>query len=63
MKIVNLDAPRHLAKKVVKLEIPNFIIEIVQHLERDYFRDYHVRFVHHEIIFGVHYSHNTTLPL
>ena len=40
MKIVNLDAPAHLAKKVVKLEIPNFIIEIVQHLEKDYFRDY-----------------------
>lgn len=63
MKIVNLDAPRHLAKKVVELEIPNFIIEIVQHLEKDYFRDYYVRFVLHEIIYGVHSSHNTTLPL
>ena len=59
MKIVNLDAPWHLAKKVVKLEIPNFIIEIVQHLERDYY----VCFDHHEIICGVHSSHNTTLPL
>ena len=59
MKIVNLDAPRHLAKKVVELEIPNFIIEIVQHLERDYY----VCFDHHEIICGVHSSHNTTLPL
>ena len=29
MKIVNLDAPRHLAKKVVELEIPNFIIEVI----------------------------------
>ena len=37
MKIVNLDAPWHLAEKVVELEIPNFIIEIVQHLERDYY--------------------------
>ena len=41
MKIVNLDAPRHLAKKVVKLEIPNFIIEVIRHLERDYYRDYY----------------------
>ena len=63
MKIVNLDAPRHLAEKVVELKIRNFIIEIVQHLERDYFRDCYVRFVHHEIICGVHSSHNTTLPL
>ena len=60
MKIVNLDAPWHLAKKVVKLEIPNFIIEIVQHLEKDYFRYYYDEI---EIICGVHYSHNTTLPL
>ena len=60
MKIVNLDAPRHLAKKVVKLEIPNFIIEIVQHLEKDYFRYYYDEI---EIICGVHSSHNTTLPL
>ena len=63
MKIVNLDAPRHLAEKVVELKIRNFIIEIVQHLEKDYFRDYYVRFVLHEIIYGVHSSHNTTLPL
>ena len=60
MKIVNLDAPRHLAKKVVKLEIPNFIIEVIRHLERDYFRDYHDAI---EIICGVHSSHNTALPL
>ena len=63
MKIVYMDAPRHLAEKVAKLEIPNFIIEVIRHLERDYFRDYYVRFVHHEIICGVHYEHNTTLPL
>ena len=60
MKIVNLDAPRHLAEKVAKLEIPNFIIEVIRHLERDYFRDYHDAI---EIICGVHSSHNTTLPL
>ena len=60
MKIVYMDAPRHLAEKVAKLEIPNFIIEVIRHLERDYFRDYHDAI---EIICGVHSSHNTTLPL
>jgi hypothetical protein len=59
MKIVNLDAPEHLAKKVVKLEIPNFIIEVVRHLERDYY----VHLACDQIICGVHSSHNTTLPL
>ena len=58
MKIVNLDAPEHLAEKVVELEIPNFIIEVVRHLERDC--DHLAR---HQIIRGVHSSHNTTLPL
>ena len=60
MKIVNMDAPRHLAEKVAKLEIPNFIIEVIRHLERDYYRDYYDEI---EIICGVHYEHNTTLPL
>lgn len=59
MKIVNLDAPEHLAEKVVELEIPNFIIEVVRHLERDC--DVHL--ARHQIICGVHSSHNTTLPL
>lgn len=59
MKIVNLDAPEHLAEKVVKLEIPNFIIKVVRHLERDYYDD----LARHQIICGVHSSHNTTLPL
>ena len=58
MKIVNLDAPEHLAEKVVELEIPNFIIEVVRHLERDY-----AHLTCHQIICGVHSSHNTTLPL
>lgn len=58
MKIVNLDAPEHLAEKVVELEIPNFIIEVVRHLERDC--DHLAR---NQIIMGVHSSHNTTLPL
>ena len=62
MKIVNLDAPAHLAHKVVKLEIPNFIIEVVRHLERDCYRDYYDE-IEIEIICGVHSSHNTTLPL
>lgn len=59
MKIVNLVAPKHLAKKVVKLEIPNFIIEVVRHLERDCY----VHLARYQIICGVHSSHNTTLPL
>ena len=59
MKIVNLDAPEPLAKKVVELDIPNFIIEVVRHLERDCY----VRSTCHQIICGVHSSHNTTLPL
>ena len=59
MKIVNLDAPAHLADKVVELKMPNFIIEVVRHLERDCY----VRSTCHQIICGVHSSHNTTLPL
>lgn len=59
MKIVNLDAPEPLAKKVVELDIPNFIIEVVRHLERNCY----VRSTCHQIICGVHSSHNTTLPL
>ena len=63
MKIVNLDAPEHLAHKVVELEIPNFIIEVVRHLERDCY-DCHGPLAYDEqIIFGVHSSHNTALPL
>ena len=59
MKIVNLDAPKHLAEKVIELEIPNFIIEVVRHLEWDYY----VHLPRPQIICGVHSSHNTTLPL
>ena len=59
MKIVNLDTPEHLAEKVVKLEIPNFIIEVVRHLERDCY----VHLDCHQIICGDNSSHNTTLPL
>ena len=58
MKIVNLDAPKHLARKVVELEIPNFINEVVRYLERDCFH-----LACHQIICGVHSLHNTTLPL
>lgn len=59
MKIVNLDAPMRLAEKVVKLEIPNFIIEVVRHLERYCYR----YLAPYPIIPRVHSSHNTTLPL
>ena len=63
MKIVNLDAPAHLAHKVVKLEIPNFIIEVVRHLERDCYDCHGPLAYYRQIIFGVHSSHNTALPL
>ena len=58
MKIVNIDAPEHLAKKIVELNIPEFIIEVLRPLERDF---YH-HFSDHQIKFGVH-SHNTSTPL
>ena len=63
MKIVNLDAPAHLAHKVVKLEIPNFIIEVVRHLDRDCYDCRGPLAYYRQIIFGVHSSHNTALPL
>ena len=63
MKIVNLDAPAHLAHKVVELEIPNFIIEVVRHLERDCYDCHGPLAYYRQIIFGVHSSHNTALPL
>ena len=63
MKIVNLDAPAHLADKVVELKIPNFIIEVVRHLERDCYDCHGPLFYYEQIIFGVHSSHNTALPL
>lgn len=57
MKIVNLDAPNHLVEKVEKLGIPEFILEVIQHLERDY-----AHLTCNQIRRGVHFSHNTTLP-
>ena len=63
MKIVNLDAPAHLADKVVELKIPNFIIEVVRHLERDCYDCHGPLAYYRQIICGVHSSHNTALPL
>ena len=37
MKIVNLDAPDHLAKKVSKLRIPEFILDVVRPLEGEFY--------------------------
>lgn len=37
MKIVNIDAPRHLAEKVVYLRIPWFVTDVMQTLERDFY--------------------------
>jgi len=60
MKIVNLDAPEHLANKVVELEIPNFIIEVVRPLEWEFYN----RVFCHQNICEVHSSYNNTiLPL
>ena len=63
MKIVNLDAPAHLADKVVELKIPNFIIEVVRHLDRDCYDCHGPLAYYRQIICGVHSSHNTALPL
>lgn len=63
MKIVNLDAPAHLADKVVELKIPNFIIEVVRHLDRDCYDCRDSLAYYRQIICGVHSSHNTALPL
>lgn len=63
MKIVNLDAPAHLADKVVELKIPNFIIEVVRHLDRDCYDCRDPLAYYRQIICGVHSSHNTALPL
>lgn len=60
MKIVNIDAPEHLANQVVRLDIPRFIIEVLRPLEQDYYYN----FSHHQVIRGVHSFHmGTTLPL
>ena len=63
MKIVNLDAPAHLADKVVELKIPNFIIEVVRHLDKDCYDCRDPLAYYRQIICGVHSSHNTALPL
>ena len=63
MTIVNLDAPAHLADQVVELKLPNFIIEVVRHLERDCYDCHGPLHYYRQTIFGVHSSHNTALPL
>jgi len=60
MKIVNLDAPRKLVEKVAELEIPEFIIEVVRPLEREFYN----RVSCHQIICEIHnLNNNTILPL
>lgn len=60
MKIVNLDAPEHLTKKVVELKIPEFIIEVVRPLEWEFYN----RVSCHQNICEVHSSYNNAiLPL
>lgn len=57
MKIANLDAPWHLAEKVERLGIPNFIIEVVRPLEAEFYNRLS------RMIYGGHSSNNTSLPL
>lgn len=60
MKIVNIDAPKNLAEKVVDLNVPKFIIEVVRPLEKVFYN----RFSGLQIIFGVHsHNKNTSIPL
>ena len=50
MKISNYDAPENLAIKVSNLNIPAFILDVVRHLERDYFN----HFSRHQLKCGAH---------
>lgn len=60
MKIVNLNAPEPLAEKVANLKIPEFIIEVVRPLDREFYN----HFSRHQIVCGVHsHNKNITLPL
>lgn len=58
MKIVNIDAPEHLAEKIVNLRILEFVIEVVRPLERDFYNC----FTRDQIICGIH-SLNKHIPL
>ncbi len=40
MKIVNIDAPEQLAEKVINSGIPEFVIEVVRPLEREYYNQF-----------------------
>ena len=60
MKIVNIDAPKHLAKKVGYFNIPEFVLEVVRPLENDYYS----HLSHHQLYRDSHlYHHKKTLPL
>ncbi len=60
MKIVNIDAPENLTNKVVRLSIPEFVIEVVRPLEEEFYDHY----TDEQIICGVYsFYTNTPLPL
>ena len=60
MKIVNCDAPEHLAKKVLYFRIPEFILEVVRPLEFYYYN----HFPHYQLVCGAHHHYSgTPLPL
>lgn len=50
MRINNVDAPEHLAKKIIHLDIPQFVLDVVRPLERE-FR--HI--MHESILMPMHF--------
>ena len=58
MKIVNVDASEHLVRKIVHNRIPDFILDVVRPLERDYYN----HFSHHQLSCPPH-CHSISLPL
>ncbi len=60
MKIVNYDAPEHLAKKVLHFRIPEFIHEVVRPLEDNYYNS----FSSPQLVDGAHHHYSgTSFPL
>ena len=61
MKITNIDAPEHLAKKVLDLKIQDFILDVIRPLEHNY---YGQPFFYIHSRHGLHlYHHKKMLPL
>lgn len=54
MKVVNVDANRQVAKKILHLDVISFVLDVLRPLERDLYHDQ----MYHSIICGLHYSGN-----